>query len=289
MGCERGTLVPASDSLLARCVGPWSVDKLFYVRNYLELFSRAMRDTFQERHYLDLFAGPGRCILDDSSGEIDGSPLVALKIPFRFSKYHVVDADPAVMGALKARVELAGGGKVTSFYEGDVNDLIDSLVKGIPSHALSVAVVDPTGLHLRFETLRRLTDGRRVDLIYVFPEGMAVKRNLEKFLAEETSPLDEALGSSEWRARARIQLRLPDPANPDQHWEEMGRPIVEMFRHGLTGLGYQEVRLGSEIVIKNTKNVPLYYLVFASKHRLGHTFWDAIRRIDPTGQLGLQL
>lgn len=285
MGCERGILVPASDNLPARCVGPWSADKLFYIRSYLEIFSRAMREKFPVRHYLDLFAGPGRCVLDDESGEIEGSPIAALNIPFRFTKYHFVDSDPVAMAALKTRVELAGGGGIAAFYEGDVNDLIDTVVGGIPVNALSVAVVDPTGLHLHFETLRRLTDRRRVDLIYVFPEGMAVKRNLEKFLGERTSPLDEVLGSSEWRARARIQLGLPDPHNPDQQWEEVGRPIVELLRQGLNGLGYQEIRLGSEIVIKNTRNVPLYYLVFASKHHLGHTFWDAIRRVGPTGQV----
>ena len=58
MRCERGTLVTAGDGLPARCVGPWSADKLYYVARYLELFSRAMHKRFPVRHYLDLCPYP---------------------------------------------------------------------------------------------------------------------------------------------------------------------------------------------------------------------------------------
>ena len=58
MGCDRGSLVPALDGLAARCVGPWSRDKLHYIRNYLGLFSQAMHKKFPARHCVDLFSGP---------------------------------------------------------------------------------------------------------------------------------------------------------------------------------------------------------------------------------------
>ena len=59
MPCERGTLVVAADGLPARCVGPWSGDKLHYVRGYLELFSRAMHAVFPVRHYVGSLRWPG--------------------------------------------------------------------------------------------------------------------------------------------------------------------------------------------------------------------------------------
>ena len=104
MPCERGTLVPAGDGLPARCVEPWSRDKLYYVRGYLDLFARAMHRKFAVRHYVDLFAGPGRCVFDDDSGEIDGSPLQALSIEPRFTRYHFVDVDPGALAALRTRL-----------------------------------------------------------------------------------------------------------------------------------------------------------------------------------------
>jgi len=248
-----------------------------------------MQNTFPERHYLDLFAGPGRCVLDDGSGEIDGSPLVALGIPFQFTEYHFIEVNPEAMLALRTRVARAAAHASVTYHDGDANDLVESIVATIPKTSLNVALVDPTGLHLRFETLRRLTEGRRMDLIYVFPEGMAVKRNIEKFLEQRSSPLDELLGTTEWRPRAQARLSLPDPKDPDRHWDQAARPIVEILHRQLTSLGYMEVRLGSEIVVRNRRNVPLYYLVFASKHPLGHRFWNDVRRIDRAGQTQLPL
>ena len=68
----------------------------------------------------------------------------------------------------------------------------------------------------------------------------------------------------------------------------MGRPIVEVFEKQLTTIGYQDIRrLGAEVLIRNRKNVPLYYLVFASKDALGQKFWSAVCRIDPAGQRSL--
>jgi three-Cys-motif partner protein len=287
MPCERGTLVPAMDGLPARCVGRWSGDKLHYFREYLGLFSNAIHEKFPTRHYVDLFGGPGRCRFDDDSGEIDGSPLLALSVRHPFSKYHFVDTGPAALDALKRRIELRGIAADVAFYQSDANDVVDSLRATIPEAALSVVVADPTGLDLRFEALERLVNGRRMDLIYLFPEGMAAKRNLEKFLPKSVSALDEVLGSREWRRR--VPARLPDTDGVDQnHWELVGRPIVEVLRQQLGRLGYREVSLGSEVLVRSTvRNLPLYYLVFASKHELGHKFWNAIRRTDPTGQIQL--
>lgn len=270
MPCERGTLVPSSDGLPGRCVGPWSKDKLYYVRSYLDLVSRAMRDTFPERAYVDLFAGPGRCVLDDDSGEIAGSPMIALGVPFKFTTYHFVEADPQAMEALRTRVEHMGAEVSVKYYPGDANDLVPRLVADLPKSSLDVAVIDPTGLHLRFESLRALAARRRIDLIYLFPEGMAVKRNLEKFLDQPNSMLDEVLGTDAWRSRALGRRGLPELPE-EEHWEEVVRPIVEIFRNQLGRLGYVEVKLGSEIVVRNRRNVPLYYLVFASKHPLGQS------------------
>lgn len=282
MPCKRGSLVPASDGLPARCVGPWSADKLYYIRRYLELFSSAMREKFRQRAYIDLFAGPGRCVLDDDSGEIKGSPLEALSVPFQFTTYHFVEEDSETLAALKARVRRTAPQAIAKYYPGDANKIIPELVRNLPTSSLDVAVVDPTGLHLRFESLRLLIGGRRMDLIYLFPEGMAVKRNLKEFLDQTTSPLDEILGTNKWRTRALARL-MPDLAEGEQ-WEEVVRPIVEIFGNQLGTLGYAKVELRSQIVVRNRKNVPLYYLVFASKNPLGQKFWDEIRKISPTGQ-----
>src|SRR6267378_1651977 len=106
--CKRGRFIRASDDLPARCVGPWSRDKFYYVRGYLDIFSRGMRNRFPVRHYIDLFAGPGRCVVDDGSGELEGSPLIALGISHHFTVHHFVDKSRAAISALRARASAAG-------------------------------------------------------------------------------------------------------------------------------------------------------------------------------------
>jgi len=139
-------------------------------------------------------------------------------------------------------------------------------MRDIPIRSLSLAFIDPTGLHFKFVTLQKIAQ-RKVDLIITFPEGMAIKRNIKKFLAEQHSPLDDVIGDREWRTH------------------QTGRGIIEHYRKKLASLGYQEVKSGEEIPIRSTeKNLPLYCLLFASKSPLGHKFWKDISMIEHTGQ-----
>jgi three-Cys-motif partner protein len=246
-----------------------------------------MKGKFSNLVYIDLFAGPGLCIVDDDSREIEGSPLISLSVPHQFTEYHFVEADNRAMGALKERVARSAPQAAVKYYSGDANVLIPEVVRNLPSSSLNVAVIDPTGLDFRFESFRLLIEGRKIDLIYLFPEFMDVKRNLDTYWRQSKSPLDEVLGTSEWRSRVMVRkgiLQLPE----EEHWEKYGRPIVELFREQLGMLDYVDVKLGSEIVVRNRRNVPLYYLVFASKHELGHKFWDAIQKISSTGQKSLE-
>jgi hypothetical protein len=39
-----------------------------------------------------------------------------------------------------------------------------------------------------------------------------------------------------------------------------------------------------DLVVRNTKNVPLYQLCFFSKHAKGYELWDKVTAIDEKGQ-----
>lgn len=220
-------------------------------------------------YYIDLFTGPGKCMARETEEEIDGSPLIALNAPFPFAKYFLVDSNDEVLKVLSERCKNHPHHDRIEFYPGDCNLAIDDIIRNIPMRSLSLAFIDPTGLQFKFTTLGKLAE-RRVDLIITFPEGMAIKRNIKKFLAQPHSPLDDLIGDSGWR-----QLKT-------------GREIIEYYRKKLTSLEYQEVKLGDEIEIRSgSKNLPLYFILFASKHPLGHQFWQDIKKIDHTGQRSL--
>lgn len=261
------SLKKASDGLLLRCVGDWSKAKHYYLERYINAFTTSMRiKWYGQLYYIDLFTGPGKCVIRETEDEIDGSPMIALNAPFPFAGYYFVELNEEVFNALSVRCKKHANYNRVKLFHGDCNSVIDDIISDIPPRSLSLAFVDPTGLQFKFSTLKKLAQ-RKVDLIITFPEGMAIKRNFQKFLEQSKSLLDDAVGDNGWR-----QFNT-------------GKEIIEYYRKKLGSLEYQEVKLGEEILIRSsTKKLPLYCLLFASKHQLGHKFWQAIGKIDHTGQ-----
>jgi three-Cys-motif partner protein len=153
----------------------------------------------------------------------------------------------------------------------------------LTSSSLTLALIDPNGLDFSFDALQTLTDDRRVDLIYLFPDGMDVRRNLERFL-EADARLDNVLGTTEWRERMKDQLKQYPMLDETGICPGATTLILRTFKDQLAKLGYVEVLSGEEIRFKNRKQAPLYKLVFASKHPRGHEFWKKIQTIEAWGQ-----
>lgn len=261
-----------ADSLPVMCVGNWATHKHYYLERYLDLVIRAMTKSWGGKlFYIDLFCGPGKCILRETGEEIDGSPLIALR--YKFAGYIFVDKADENIKVLKQRCESRSTAGKIHFVQGDCNLLMENIKNLIPERSLSIALVDPFGLDFAFDSYKKLTKNRKVDLIINFPLGMAIKRNLNQ---SNHQKLDIFLGGTDWEETAI--------GNPTTHF-------ISYFKENLEKIDYKipwEDRLSGDVIIKTIKKrVPLYYLLFASKHPLGSTFWKKIRKYDPTGQPSL--
>ena len=62
-----------------------------------------------------------------------------------------------------------------------------------------------------------------------------------------------------------------------------GRVLLDAYERGLSNLGYKEIK--DYVLMANKTNVPLYNLIFASKHKRGAEFWDKIADRSEAGQL----
>jgi len=156
---------------------------------------------------------------------------------------------------------------------GDCNEQIDQLDP--PDPVLGVAFIDPTGISpLAFDTIRKLTAKRRIDLIINFHEGMGIRMNIHQYTKKEGSALDTFMGSSRWGEKFKQA-----PASIDQ----VSREITDEYRENLRKLGYR-VMPGDQVPVRTEKNVLLYYLLFASKNPRGSDFWRKIGQIGPHGQ-----
>jgi len=272
------TLRPASDGLSLRCVGEWSKVKYYYLKNYIDAFTTAMRKRWHGKlYYIDLFAGPGRSKVRETEEEIDASPLLALRSKFPFANYFFVDLDREVLEALSKRCESHSLYEHIHFIEGDCNKKIDEIINKIPVRSLSLAFIDPTGLDFFFPSMEKLAE-RKIDVVITFPKGMAIDRNIKKFLTQELSLLDKWMGDKGWRDLYRKKLK-------GQIDEIVEQGIIGLYRENLEKLGYYKVNLGNEILVSSSaKKLPLYYLLFASKDEFGYKLWQKVGKIEYNGQ-----
>ena len=263
--------------------------KLDYLRRYLNAFTTAMRDHWPAMHYIDLFSGSGKCRDRNTENVHLGSPLIALTATHPFTGYYFVDLNAGNIDALKRRSTASSLADRVKCIAADGNLVVDRIAAEIrsKSSSLNLAFLDPSGLELRWETVVALSQVRRMDLIIYYPH-LGLNLNMKKAVGSPTeTAADHFFGGAEWR---RIR----------QDWERKGRPkglhrsLIDLYKRRLMLLGYSEVLRGSDLgdepLIRSSRTrAPLYYLLFASKHPLGHQFWRSVIRKDVHGQMRMLL
>jgi three-Cys-motif partner protein len=284
-GCKNASgncHVPGDDGLPLQCVGPWVENKYFFLERYVDA-TRGARKKYTDRGnsvFIDMFAGPGRCVVQGEKREIEGGCLRVLNYGGTpFSEHHFMDIDETNINALKMRLK---GFSNCQFEVGDANVLAADLRKTLLTKAYRYhfAYMDPFGpVGLKWSTIEALAELPHVDLLIHFPIG-AIKRNVKQWLPlEKMTILDEFLGTRKWRNR---------------HTELSGRggPTVflNILKEQLLSIGFPEEGVAMEnvpmkaITIRNTVEVPLYLLVLASKREIAQRIWNDITRKMPDGQ-----
>lgn len=92
------------DGLPTPEVGPWVEEKYGLVKLYYRLFSTGMKEKWDSRVYIDLYAGTGRSKIRGTNHILEASPLLALGVPDKFDKYIFCEKDRALIEALQQRV-----------------------------------------------------------------------------------------------------------------------------------------------------------------------------------------
>jgi three-Cys-motif partner protein len=267
----------AQDGLPARPTGSWVHDKEYYLGRYLNIFTKGVGRKWQGKlSYIDLFSGPGRCVIRSTGEEVEGSPFVALNCDF--ASYVFVDI-PEILSTLRARLKNHPKSSQISFIEGDCNTVIDQVRKASPADHLTVAFIDPTGLQIQFSTIKQLVQNRKMDLLMTIQLGMAIRLNLRSYSQGETAALSAYMGNEEWRK----DIEAGGSAS------QAARRIQQRYLQHLHTLGYGTVK-DREIDIRSDRNnLLLYFMVLASRHELGEKFWLKATQIQRSGQRFLNL
>lgn len=262
---------PEDDGLYIQPVKEWSRHKHHFLRRYIDAFATAMRDkSWASLHYIDLFAGAGIERLRESGTLAWGSPLIAAQAKHAFHALHACEKNWRKWKALRTRLERFQARCEVECLRGDANVLVHQVVQSVPQGSLSLAFLDPTGLHLDYDTLRALGD-RRADLLIFFPDRLDVLRNWRAYYFDNPrSNLDRVLGpGSAWRKIGANHAR--------SRWAEAFRDlyITQIRKLGYTEFDFERIP---------TSGRPMYWLIFCSKSPAGTKIWRGIARRKPDGQ-----
>ncbi|MDP3791044.1 MAG: three-Cys-motif partner protein TcmP [Candidatus Omnitrophota bacterium] len=273
---EGNCLSIGSDGLVVQCVGPWVEDKYYFLERYLNA-SREVRRKYAERGnavFVDLFAGPGKCIIKDDKREIDGGASRALRRDeAQFNESFLFDISKANVIALEKRLSSIAN---CSIKQGDSNLSICELVKKLSGHRFKryhFIFIDPFGPEaLKFSTLIELTKLSRLDMLIHFPI-MAIRRNLKMWVKKDNTILDEFLGTKEWRDKISSLSE-----------DKICSALINVYKDALSTIGCVFIFDLKPVAIKNTKNAPLYDLILVSKNPLAQKIWNTVVNKDPDGQ-----
>ena len=273
---------------LRACKGLWTYDKLYYLNAYIDRFIVSMRSKkWRAIHYIDLFSGPGKNSLPDGR-IIAGSPLLALSQKQPFDRYFFSDIESANVDALKQRCALQNtqNPKIT-FRVGDANEVVKQVVNDIHQvdkpitdkwSSLNLAFLDPEGLELRWETVEKLASCRTDMIIYYSQMGITREAPREIQL-QPPSTIDFFFGDTGWRQIYQQHQRGEESF--------LHRALLDNYKSKLRAFGYKVDDPLSEPMFTNSKNAPMYRLLFVCKNPLGNKFWADITRNLPSGQLRL--
>jgi three-Cys-motif partner protein len=274
---ELCKLVEQPDGLPTRDAGPWTEDKLYFWNRYVDITTTSMVGHPKWPSglvYVDLFAGPGICKIEETGKRFPGSPLIAAHAPKPFRSVLLCELDLSNADALAERMKHSPARDAFELFRGDCNERVAQMAERIPAGVLTLAFIDPEGLHVWFETIATLAASGRVDLLILLADRMDIVRNIDLYASQRDSNLDRMLGPrSQWRQRWS-SLSNRSAANicklfTDEYQTQLRKE-----------LGYSVFR---DKQMKSARG-PLYRLLFASKHERGAEFWDKITKRDRSGQ-----
>jgi len=269
-------------------VGPWAKEKLDALRQYLSFYTTVLKKQgrwLKGTIFVDAFAGPGSSPIRSKAKSdlpsffeqpeeqiefVNGSPRVALDIDTPFSAYVFIEKSAKRITELKALKEEYGTTRDITVVEGDANKaLMDWLSSGIDwKKHRAVVFIDPFGMQVAWSTIEALAATGAIEVIINFPLDMAIQRLLKKSgdIPESwQKSLDTSFGSTEWRNLVYEETE-----------DLFGAKTQKKADSGFRLLGWYSERLkkafghvSSPRMIKNTRGLPLYYLIWAGPHPKG--------------------
>ena len=273
--------------------GDWTEQKLECVRKYLRAYTTIMSKQPFRFAYIDAFAGTGYREMESDEGtdelmfpdlaspEVtsfhDGSARNALEVEPAFMKYIFIEKDIdryAELEELKQEYLLKPefSEDMIECVHGDANEYLKRLCQPSWKTHRALVFLDPYGMQVEWETIEAIAETQAIDLWILFPLGTVNRllKNDGEIRPVLQARLDMFFGEHGWYDvfyQSAKQLSLFDE---EERWQKAGDIFVTIEQYFIDRL--QSVFNGvatNPLILRNSKNVPLYLLCFAAGNQKG--------------------
>ena len=133
--------------------------------------------------------------------------------------------------------------------------------------------LDPYGMQVNWKTIKAIAKTEAIDLWYLFPLGIGVNRLLQKDIERMPSSweakLDDILGTNDWKEAFYSEIQeatlFGNETNTvkDTDFNKISEFIIERLKSIFAEVAE------NPLLLRNSKNNPLYLLCFASGNPRG--------------------
>ena len=253
--------------------GPWTVEKLNILSNYLNFYTTALKNLPFQLIYIDAFAGTGKIKIGDKEEyeEIDGSARLALQSKGEFAEYIFIEKKKSYAKELEEMVKSDFPEKKNRvrIEKGDCNSVLLDICQKINwRKTRAVLFIDPYAADVKWETLQAIASTEAIDVWYLFPFHAANRMMTRSGEIDSTwiAKLNSIFGDSSWKNRfyhADPQLNL---FGTTEVIKEVSTEALKEYIEERLGSIFAKVSSNSRVLL-NRKNSPLFLFCFAVSNK----------------------
>lgn len=286
--CLRGSVMTQQELF----GGSWTEEKLSaldkYLSAYTQIFTSNPAAQYYSTHYVDAFAGTGymqrpeisaSSLLPELSEGADeyakGSAVRALEVEPPFDHYLFIERIPSrAAELLELKSRFSNRARLVEVKQGDARVILEQWCASVDwGRNRAVLFLDPFGMDVDWPLLELIAKTRAIDLWYLFPL-FAVNRLLVR---EQEPPeswanrLTATFGTALWREKFySVTEAYPLLRGIEDTTKVTKIAKVDTIKDFLIDrLHSIFVAVSEPLVLENSKNCPLYLLLFAAGNKKG--------------------
>ncbi|WP_087754150.1 three-Cys-motif partner protein TcmP [Paraburkholderia caledonica] len=272
--------------------GEWTEQKLEALRKYLEayrkIFSANENARFFKTLYIDAFAGTGERadIVRDGGTLLDvgeqttafhkGSARIALELTEPFDEYIFVDKNGDHADALKKMIATSFpdvAGRCQVFTANGIDVVGEQLQWRDWKRWRAVLFLDPYGMSVPWNLIRRIAETKAIDMWLLFPLGQGVNRLLSRDQRPNKAhakKLTEVFGTEDWQSAFYTSSIQTDLFGETIETISKDAPFSKIATFWQQRLNTVFAGVCPRVLyLKNSKDNPIYLLCFAAGNERG--------------------